>query len=297
MTLNGVRVVVAFAKPDDTMCIICRDLERNVSTPSPSQRFELRMSKPAARKRPDASPMLTSTASRKRKMSETELRDSYVIMHNAADIGDIEKCDELRLKFMRDKEEFDDPFVWTHELISCVARDGRRPIEVIEWAMKHGAKITKAAAKRAVERTPHKDREHHGHYTSALDVLKFIHACKPNAIDDETMYCACEFGEIECLQWMIENVDGCDVAQWDDRITPRGTPNELMLIAAQKGHVDILKYLYDECDCDWTSDDAKEAIGFVMNAQPSSPLNWHEVVLFIQSTAEWRAENPPPRAI
>ena len=68
-----------------------------------------------------------------------------------------------------------------------------------------------------------------------------------------------------------------------------------MLIAAQNGHVDILKYLYDDCDCDWTADDAKEAIGFVMNAEPSSPLNWHEVVLFIQSTAEWRAENQPPR--
>ena len=308
LTNNGVRVVVCFAAPHDSTCIACKELKRDTnsarpnvqSTGSPvattSGRMQTMMVRPAARKNASnaASPMLSPAPSRKRKMYEEELRDAYVVMHSAADKGDIARCDELRQIFIKDKDKFDNPCVWHHELISCVARDGRRPIEVIEWAMSHGAKLTKAAAKRAVERTRHKSREYQGRYTSALDLLKFIHSCSPKVIDDETMFCVCEFGEMECLRWIIENVDGCEVRTWQNGLTPRGTPNELMLIAAQNGHVDILKYLYD-CDCDWTADDAKEAIGFVMNAEPSSPLNWHEVVLFIQSTFEWRAENQPPR--
>ena len=309
LTNNGVRVVVCFAKPHDSTCIACKELERDTNSARPnaqssespvattSSRMQTMMVRPAARKNASnaASPMLSPAPSRKRKMYEEELRDAYVVMHNAADKGDIARCEELRLIFIDDKNKFDNPYAWHHELIPCVARDGRRPIEVIEWAMSHGAKLTKAAAKRAVERTRHKNREYQGRYTSALDLLKFIHSRAPKLIDDETMFCACEFGEMECLRWIIENVDGCQVRAWQNGLTPRGTPNELMLIAAQNGHVDILKYLYGDCDCDWTADDAKEAIGFVMNAEPSSPLNWHEVVLFIQSTFEWRAENQPPR--
>ena len=308
LTNNGVLVDVCFAAPHDSTCIACKELERDTnsarpnarSTGSPvattSGRMQTMMVRPAARKNASnaASPMLSPAPSRKRKMYEEELRDAHVVMHSAADKGDIARCDELRQIFIDDKDKFDNAYAWHHELISCVARDGRRPIEVIEWAMSHGAKLTKAAAKRAVERTRHKNREYQGRYTSALDLVKFIHSRSPKLIDDETMFCACEFGEMECLRWIIENVDGCKVCTWPNGRTPRGTPNELMLIAAQNGHVDILKYLYDN-NCDWTADDAKEAIGFVMNAQPSSPLNWHEVVQFIQSTAEWRAENQPPR--
>jgi len=308
LTNNGVLVDVCFAAPHDSTCIACKELERDTnsarpnarSTGSPvattSGRMQTMMVRPAARKNASnaASPMLSPAPSRKRKMYEEELRDAHVVMHSAADKGDIARCDELRQIFIDDKDKFDNAYAWHHELISCVARDGRRPIEVIEWAMSHGAKLTKAAAKRAVERTRHKNREYQGRYTSALDLVKFIHSRSPKLIDDETMFCACEFGEMECLRWIIENVDGCKVCTWPNGRTPRGTPNELMLIAAQNGHVDILKYLYDN-NCDWTADDAKEAIGFVMNAQPSAPLNWHEVVKFIQSTAEWRAENQPPR--
>ena len=308
LTNNGVLVDVCFAAPHDSTCIACKELERDTnsarpnarSTGSPvattSGRMQTMMVRPAARKNASnaASPMLSPAPSRKRKMYEEELRDAHVVMHSAADKGDIARCDELRQIFIDDKDKFDNAYAWHHELISCVARDGRRPIEVIEWAMSHGAKLTKAAAKRAVERTRHKNREYQGRYTSALDLVKFIHSRSPKLIDDETMFCACEFGEMECLRWIIENVDGCKVCTWPNGRTPRGTPNELMLIAAQNGHVDILKYLYDN-NCDWTADDAKEAIGFVMNAQPSAPLNWHEVVQFIQSTAEWRAENQPPR--
>jgi hypothetical protein len=308
LTNNGVHVDVCFVAPHDSTRIACKELERDTniarpnarSTVSPvattSGRMQTMMVRPAARKNASnaASPMLSPAPSRKRKMYEEELRDAYVVMHRAADKGDIARCDELRQIFIDDKDKFDNPYAWHHELISCVARDGRRPIEVIEWAMSHGAKLTKAAAKRAVERTRHKNREYQGRYTSALDLVKFIHSRSPKLIDDETMFCACEFGEMECLRWIIENVDGCKVCTWPNGRTPRGTPNELMLIAAQNDHVDILKYLYDN-NCDWTADDAKEAIGFVMNAQPSSPLNWHEMVKFIQSTAEWRAENQPPR--
>lgn len=214
-------------------------------------------------------------------------------MHSAADRGDLERCEELRLIFLKDKETWKDAYEWDHELISCVARDGRRPIEVIEWALGNGARITKSATKRAVERTPHRDREFEGHYTTALEVLQFIHSRRPKLIDEETMYCASEFGSLECLKWIIDTVDGCDVSRWPERKTPTGNDNDLMLIAAQNGHVEVMKYLYDDAQCDWHPEDAVEAVGIVMNREPSSPLNWHSVVAFIQSTPEWSDFNDP----
>ena len=60
-----------------------------------------------------------------------------------------------------------------------------------------------------------------------------------------------------------------------------------MLIAAKNGHLPVLKYLYDN-DCDFTEDDAREAISQVMNRDPSSPLGWHAVVQWLQSTDEYK---------
>ena len=327
LTNTGVRVVTEFTQSVDVCnrcCMIPRvraassahegswrgdealnarpAAKKNAENAQPAARKTAENAQPAARKTAEnARPAARKTAENARpaasnlrhRPTDRDLSDAYVAMHSAADRGDLERCEELRLIFLKDKETWKDAYEWDHELISCVARDGRRPIEVIEWALGNGARITKSATKRAVERTPHRDREFEGHYTTALEVLQFIHSRRPKLIDEETMYCASEFGSLECLKWIIDTVDGCDVSRWPERKTPTGNDNDLMLIAAQNGHVEVMKYLYDDAQCDWHPEDAVEAVGIVMNREPSSPLNWHSVVAFIQSTPEWSDFNDP----
>lgn len=126
-------------------------------------------------------------------------------------------------------------------------------------------------------------------YTSAVDVLRFLH--KRNCtIDEDTLYCAAEFGELDCLKYIIEQVPGCRVANWPEHKTPKGHDNNLMAVAAKNGHLGVLQYLYD-VGYDFAPEDAVECIWQTMNRSPSSPIMWHAVVRWVQSTEEYRQIN------
>ena len=224
----------------------------------------------------------------KRKLNDEQLAECYTVMHAAVDAGDLERCEELREYFVRHEGKFVNPYKWDHELVSCCSRDGRRPIETLTWAFEHGARRDAKAGLFACERVDHElRRDQDGHYTDSLTVLKFLHVHGGVRINYDTMYCACEFGNLACLEWMHRNVDGLDFQNWPINKNPDGQDNDLMLIAAKNGHLPVLKYLYDN-DCDFTEDDAREAISQVMNRDPSSPLGWHAVVQWLQSTDEYK---------
>jgi len=239
-------------------------------------------------------PYKTTPPRRKKKMTQGEIRDSFVKIHSAAEDGDLDELDRLRIEYEgRIKKTYSNPFKWDTDLIMCVARDGKEPIKVISWALEHGARIDVNASKGAVEREYHVDRENAaGVYQSSLDVLKFLHKTRPETCNEDTLLCACEFGRTDCVKYCVENVRGCDVQTWRGSKTPKMKKNNLMLIAAQNGHLDVLKYLHDEAECFFEHPYPDEAISLVMNRQPSAPHGWWRVVVYIQSTAEWRKAHP-----
>jgi len=230
-----------------------------------------------------------------RKMPRELKRQMVVELHSAADAGDVAALDDVLVRWERDVEgKYVDALKWDTDFIMCVARDGTDPIRVIDWALNHGAKIGEDATMRAVERTYHRDRvKADGSYVSALEILQYLHRKCASACTEDTLYVACEFGEIDCVKWLIKNVPKeCDVSKWPRDKTGRGKLNKLMLVAAQNGHLHVLKFLHDDCQCYFGGTFPDEAIDLVMQRDPSSPLMWHAVVKWIQSTHEWRALHP-----
>jgi len=63
--------------------------------------------------------------------------------------------------------------------------------------------------------------------------------------------------------------------------------NELMLVAAQEGHVEVLKFLYDE-DCDFSIDDAGSCLELAAERKPERAPGYEAVKEWIQSLPEWK---------
>ena len=271
------------------------DVTKSLSAPAPHRTFPCVARKTAPASPPKVTKKSTAPAPRrKKKMTKGEIRDSFVKIHSAAEDGDLDELDRLRIEYEgRITKTYSKPFKWDTDLIMCVARDGKEPIKVISWALEHGARIDVNASKGAVEREYHVDRENAaGVYQSSLDVLKFLHKTRPETCNEDTLHCACEFGRTDCVKYCVENVRGCYVPTWRGSKTPKMKKNNLMLIAAQNGHLDVLKYLHDEAGCFFEHPYPDEAISLVMNRQPSAPPGWWRVVMYIQSTAEWRKTHP-----
>lgn len=227
------------------------------------------------------------TAGGKKKLTDEDLANCYAAMHSFTDLGDVEKCEEMRKYFALMAPKCSNPYIWWHEVVPCAARDSKRPIEVLTWALERGAPLDPKAALSVCERAPHPLRTTaEGVYTSAVEVLRFLHE-RNCTIDEETLYCAAEFGELDCLRFMIDTVPGCRVANWPEHKTPRKKDNNLMAVAAKNGHLGVLQYLYD-VGCDFAPEDAAECIWQTMNRSPSSPINWHAIVRWVQSTEEYR---------
>lgn len=227
------------------------------------------------------------TAGGKKKLTDEDLANCYAAMHSFTDLGDVEKCEEMRKYFELMAPKCSNPYVWWHEVVPCAARDSKRPIEVLTWALERGAPLDPKAALSVCERAPHPLRTTaEGVYTSAVEVLRFLHE-RNCTIDEETLYCAAEFGELDCLRFMIDTVPGCRVANWPEHKTPKKKDNNLMAVAAKNGHLGVLQYLYD-VGCDFAPEDAAECIWQTMNRSPSSPINWHAIVRWVQSTEEYR---------
>ena len=142
----------------------------------------------------------------KKRLVDEDLANCYAAMHSCTDLGDVEQCETMRKYFCSMASQFANPYNWWHEVVPCAARDSKRPIEVLTWALERGAPLDPKAALSACERAPHPLRTTaEGVYTSAVDVLLFLH--KRNCtIDEDTLYCAAEFGELDCLKYMIEQV-------------------------------------------------------------------------------------------
>ena len=193
------------------------DVTKSLSAPAPHRTFPC-----VARKTAPASPPKVTKKStapvprRKKKMTKGEIRDSFVKIHSAAEDGDLDELDRLRIEYEgRITKTYSNPFKWDTDLIMCVARDGKEPIKVISWALEHGARIDVNASKGAVEREYHVDRENAaGVYQSSLDVLKFLHKTRPETCNEDTLHCACEFGRSDCVKYCVENVRGCYVPTW-----------------------------------------------------------------------------------
>ena len=226
----------------------------------------------------------------KKRLVDEDLANCYAAMHSCTDLGDVEQCETMRKYFCSMASQFANPYNWWHEVVPCAARDSKRPIEVLTWALERGAPLDPKAALSACERAPHPLRTTaEGVYTSAVDVLRFLHE-RNCTIDEDTLYCAAEFGELDCLKYMIEQVPGCRVANWPEHKTPKGYDNNMMAVSAKNGHLGVLQYLYD-VGCDFAPEDAVECIWQTMNRSPSSPILWHAVVRWVQSTEEYRQIN------
>ena len=91
----------------------------------------------------------------KKRLVDEDLANCYAAMHSFTDLGDVEQCETMRKYFQQMASHFANPYNWWHEVVPCAARDSKRPIEVLTWALERGAPLNPKAALSACERAPH----------------------------------------------------------------------------------------------------------------------------------------------
>jgi len=225
----------------------------------------------------------------KRVLLSSERTSKWSAMVRANVDGNIDKCETLRLSMIDDKKLFRNFVPWDEEFIQTTAVFGKHPLRMINWALSNGASMDERAAKNACERkeTVHNTpAEGEGAYIPAVKVLKHLIKCGCRVTCD-VMHVACASGDLECVKYLKENVRICDFkGEWKEfgkRVD--GQDNELMLIAAQEGHVEILEYLYDN-DCDFSVEDSISCVELAKHRKPRT-ANYEKVIEYIQSLPEW----------
>ncbi len=223
----------------------------------------------------------------KRRLLNVEREAKWRNMVLANISGSVETCEKLRIEMIQDKKRYTNSVNWDEEFIQVAAGFSRHPIRMISWALSNAATIDERAAKNACERketdktTPLNDEP----YTSGVRVLRHLFKCGCQMSCD-VIHAACAFGNLECVKFLKKHVRMCDFQNaWFDFKRADGEDNELMLIAAQEGQVDVLEYLYEH-DCDFSVEDANTCLELAKIRKPRAG-NYDKVVAYIKSLPEW----------
>ena len=80
----------------------------------------------------------------KKRLVDEDLANCYAAMHSCTDLGDVEQCETLRKNISEASSKYTNPYNWWHEVVPCAARDSKRPIEVLTWALERGAPLDPA---------------------------------------------------------------------------------------------------------------------------------------------------------
>jgi hypothetical protein len=204
--------------------------------------------------------------------------------------GEDNKLADLKEHVIEMKQRFPNMVDWDQEIFCIAALESRHPIRVINWGLANGAskkEINENAVRAAVERKQMDVNTREGCiFVPALKVLKHLHRCN-FPIGCDSLHAACAFGDVDCVRYLKENVECCDFTRWENYKRYDGKMNELMLVAAQEGHVEVLKFLYDE-DCDFSIDDAGSCLELAAERKPERAPGYEAVKEWIQSLPEWK---------
>lgn len=204
--------------------------------------------------------------------------------------GEDSELADFKERFIEMKQRFPNMVDWDREIFSVAAIQSKHPVRVINWGLANGAspkEINENAVRAAVERTQTVlNTRDGGIYVPALKVLKHLHRCN-FPISCDSMHAACALGDVDCVRYLKENVKCCDFEAWDNFERYDGEPNQLMLVAAQEGHAEVLKYLYDN-DCDFSVEDAETCLELAKNRKPERAPGYEAVKEWIESLPEWK---------
>ena len=274
----------AFAGNNNSMCSRCCDRVKELAEArdeSGSPAKKLKLSLPPVG--PDG----------KRDLLQSERMDKWKKIVKAVVAGDVDLLNKYKQQFEADKALYRNMVEWDQEIFQIAAEHSKHPLRVINWALlnhaqrdeiNEGAIKCAVARKKTVETTPVDGSP----YTPAVKVLKHLIKCK-FPVTCEEVHTACAFGDLECVEYLKSHVPCCNFTEWfDPFMRPDGEPNQLMLIAAQEGHFDVLKYLYDN-DCDFSVDDAHTCLHLAKTRTPKRAHGYALVKAYIESLPEFLA--------
>jgi hypothetical protein len=213
-------------------------------------------------------------------------------MFKAVVDADVQKCADIREALIDDKKLYSNVVAWDKNIFYIAILLSKNPICVINWALANGARrdeINEDVLRRVVERKPNDmNVPTDGRtYVPAVKVLKHLHKSGFPAKAD-VMHAACAFGDIDCVRYLKENYQSCDFEKsWRGFKRFDGKDNDIMIIAAQEGHVDVLKYLYEN-DCDFSVQDAQVAMQAAKDRKPCRADGFQKVKEWLESTNEWQ---------
>jgi len=229
-------------------------------------------------------------AGNKRNLEWQERNHHWFGLVKAIREGEDSELADFKERFIEMKRRFPNMVDWDREIFSVAALQSKHPVRVINWALANGVspkEINENAVRAAVERTQTVlNTRDGGIHVPAVKVLKHLHRCN-FPISCDSMHAACAFGDVDCVRYLKENVKCCDFEAWENFERYDGGPNHLMLVAAQEGHAEVLKYLYDN-DCDFSVEDAETCLELAKNRKPERAPGYEAVKELIESLPEWK---------
>lgn len=266
---------------NNSMCIPCVDRVKQIDA---LKKDGIALDKASARGNDDG-----ATAGNKCNLEWQERNQHWFGLVKAIREGEDSELADFKERFIEMKQRFPNMVAWDREIFSVAAIQSKHPVRVINWGLANGAspkEINENAVRAAVERTQTVlNTRDGGIYVPALKVLKHLHRCN-FPISCDSMHAACAFGDVDCVRYLKENVECCDFEAWENYERYDGEPNHLMLVAAQEGHAEVLKYLYDN-DCDFTVEDAETCLELAKNRKPERAPGYEAVKEWIESLPEW----------
>ena len=281
-----------FHEHNFSTCIKCHDRVKEIEEARIAAGLPRRGKGSSPRNKPKETKLPPIGADGKRDLLAYENKEKWSEMIKAVVDGDVQVCADVREKLIKDKQLYRNVVAWDKSIFSTAAFSSKNPIRVISWALANGAsrdEINEDALKCAVERKPHDTNEPTDGcaYVPAVKVLKHLHKSGFPATED-VIHTACAFGDVDCVRYLKENYECCDFENiWRDFKRSDGENNDIMIVAAQEGHVDVLKYLYEN-DCDFSVQDAEHAMRVATSRKPRRADGFEKVKEWMESTAEWR---------
>ena len=123
-----------------------------------------------------------------------------------------------------------------------------------------------------------------------IPLLKWVHSCE-RPLSHQLRYRACSLGDLDLIKW-ISSSSSLYCYQWEE---------DAITLAAQSGHLEVIKWLREKNGCKWNSDAVIEAAqnGYLeivkwllTNGCPWSPSVFHQACTAGQlAVAKWLSDN------